>query len=309
MAAEKLTWRPQKILVGFDGSPGADDAVELARVFSGVDSEVLLVNVVPYLGPMPVSFYLLGYRETPEAKGFFQEACDVLEEADVQVRSYYGGSPAHVLTDIAEEEGFDLIVIGSPHRGSAGRALLGSVAQGLMHGAPVPTVAAPHGYAQRHHGHPREIAVSYDGMPESAAALRHGEVLARAWGASLKLLTVATVPTTVAGMLGYVPPLPKSPKEVLEDGLAAVDEEIPVEGRELDGRSIPIAIAEACEGADLLISGSRGYGPFSRVMIGSVSTALIHTAPCPVLIVPRPATNARRVSSEAQDEAPQPASQ
>lgn len=305
MAVKRLTWRPRKILVGFDGSAGAHDAVELARVFSIADSEVLLVNVVANPGPVATTFNFLGSRETPEAKGFFQEALDALEDADAQVRSYYGGSPAQVLTAIAEEEPFDLIVVGSPHRGSVGRALLGSVAQGLMYGAPLPTIVAPHGYAQRRHERPREIAVSFDGMPESVAALGHAEVLARAWAASLKVLTVATVPTTVAGMLGYVPPMPKSPKEVLEDGVASVDNEIPVEGRELDGPSIPVAIAEASEGADLLVSGSRGYGPFSRVMIGSVSTALIQAAACPVLIVPRPATP-QHASSEIHQEAPDP---
>ncbi|HSS43092.1 MAG TPA: universal stress protein [Solirubrobacterales bacterium] len=50
------------------------------------------------------------------------------------------------------------------------------------------------------------------------------------------------------------------------------------------------AIVEACEeaGADLLVAGSRNYGPVRRVLLGSVSTQLMHRAPCPVLVVPRP---------------------
>ncbi len=39
---------------------------------------------------------------------------------------------------------------------------------------------------------------------------------------------------------------------------------------------------------DLLVVGSRGYGPVLRVLLGSVSTRLIHIAPCPVLVIPRP---------------------
>lgn len=279
---------PERILVGFDGSSGAEDAVELARLFCRPGSEVLLVNVVPYLGPLPASAYLLGYHETPEAHSFFQVACDSLAPAKVEVRSYYGGSPAHVLTEVAEEEDFDLIVVGSPHRGKVGRALLGSVAEGLMHGSPVPTVAASRGYSERRHDPLRTIAVSYDGLPQSKAALRHAEGLAHGWNGSIRVLTVGSVPLTPAGMLGYVPPVPNPPADVLAAGVSSVDEAIPVEGHELTGRSIAGAISEACKQVDLLVCGSRGYGPFSRVMIGSVSTALIEAAPCPVMIVPRP---------------------
>ncbi len=276
----------RRVLIGFDGSPGAEDAVELARQLRAPESEALLVNVLPPIGPMQTSFFALGKADTPEAKESFREACDALG-GTAHVRSYYGGSPAHVLTEIAEDEAFDLIVVGSPHRGAIGRALLGSVARGLMHGAPVATIIAPRGYAAHTHDPIQVIAVSYDGMPESKAALTEAEVFARAWNASLRVLTVASLQTTIAGMLGYVPPMPGSPEEVLSDGVAGVDSDISVEGRQLEGRSIAVAIADACEDVDLLICGSRGYGPFSRVMIGSVSSALIHVAPCPVLVVPR----------------------
>jgi len=43
-----------------------------------------------------------------------------------------------------------------------------------------------------------------------------------------------------------------------------------------------------CGPDDLLMVGSRSYGPFARTLLGSVSSTLIHTAPCPVLVVPRP---------------------
>ncbi len=37
----------------------------------------------------------------------------------------------------------------------------------------------------------------------------------------------------------------------------------------------------------ILVVGSRGYGPLRRVLLGSVSTQLVKSAPCPVLVVPR----------------------
>jgi Universal stress protein UspA and related nucleotide-binding proteins len=41
-------------------------------------------------------------------------------------------------------------------------------------------------------------------------------------------------------------------------------------------------------GVDLLVLGSRGFGPVMRLLIGSVSSRVIRGAACPVMVVPRP---------------------
>jgi nucleotide-binding universal stress UspA family protein len=46
-------------------------------------------------------------------------------------------------------------------------------------------------------------------------------------------------------------------------------------------------LERAAEGVDLLVLGSRGYGPVLRLIAGSVSVRVIRNAPCPVLLVPR----------------------
>jgi nucleotide-binding universal stress UspA family protein len=51
---------------------------------------------------------------------------------------------------------------------------------------------------------------------------------------------------------------------------------------------IAIGAGHRGDEVDLLVVGSRGYGAFSRVMIGSVAAGLIHEAHCPVLVAPRP---------------------
>jgi nucleotide-binding universal stress UspA family protein len=38
---------------------------------------------------------------------------------------------------------------------------------------------------------------------------------------------------------------------------------------------------------DLLVCGSRGYGPMRRVLLGGVLRKLIRRAACPVVVVPR----------------------
>ena len=56
--------------------------------------------------------------------------------------------------------------------------------------------------------------------------------------------------------------------------------DIPVETRVVTG-PIPSALADAAEGADLLVTGSRGYGPRHSVLVGGVSRYLVDNAPCP----------------------------
>ena len=48
-------------------------------------------------------------------------------------------------------------------------------------------------------------------------------------------------------------------------------------------------LVEAAADADLLVLGARGYGPHQHVLVGSVSSKLMRSAPSPVLVLPRPA--------------------
>jgi nucleotide-binding universal stress UspA family protein len=45
------------------------------------------------------------------------------------------------------------------------------------------------------------------------------------------------------------------------------------------------AIVEAANDTDLIIVGSRGLNPIQRMLLGSVSSKVVHRAPCDVLVV------------------------
>jgi len=275
------------LLVGFDGSDGGRDALELARALAPAEARVLVVAVIPY-GPLPVDFSALEEGAAREAEPLFEEAREHLDGLEVECRAFGGGSAAQVITDIAEAEEIEMIVVGSPHRGAIGRALIGSVAESLLHGAPCAVVVSPRGYAAKRHDPFRHIAVAYDGTPESKAALGRAEALATLTGAGIEILTVVAPPMAMPGMIGYVPVDPPDPDRIVTEAIHSVDGGLTASGRRLDGPPAR-TLAEACEdGTDLLVAGSRGYGPVTRVLLGSVSTQLIHLAPSPVLVVPRP---------------------
>ncbi|HET8954993.1 MAG TPA: universal stress protein [Solirubrobacterales bacterium] len=278
-----------KILVGYDGSDGGRDALELARVLAeATDASVLVAAVLPY-GPLPIPYELLEEEEAERARPLFEEARERLGELEIETRAFGGGTPAGVINDLAEREEVETIVIGSPHRSTVGRVLLGSVADGLLHGAPCETVTAPRGYAAEQHGPFRTIAVAYDDTAEAKAALARAESLALACRATIVIFTVSAPPAVVPGATGYTPAVAPEAGPIVTRAVKGVDERLAATGRALAGTP-GATIAEACEevGADLLVAGSRGYGPVMRVLIGSVSTQLMHRAPCPVLVVPRP---------------------
>jgi nucleotide-binding universal stress UspA family protein len=277
-----------RLLVGYDGSDGGRDALELARVFGTVEgARALVVAIQPY-GQLPVPFAELERDAAAEAEPLLEEARKGLGGMEVETRAFGGGSAAGVITDLAESEQVDLVVLGSPHRGAVGRALIGSVAQSVLHGSPCPVAIAPRGYAEAPHEAFQRIAVAYDGAPESKAALATAGELAERSRAGVWVLTVVAPPVSLPGAVGYTPVKPPDPGRIIDEGVRMIGERARVEGRQLDGPPAAV-IAEACEeGVDLLVVGSRGYGPAMRVLLGSVSTRLINSAPCPVMVVPRP---------------------
>lgn len=277
------------LLVGYDGSDGGRDALALARVLGeATGAGALVVTVFPY-GPLPVPYEMLDEEEAEQAQPLFADARERLGDLEVETRAFGGGSAAGVINDLAEKEDVKTIVVGSPHRGPVGRTLVGSVADGLLHGAPCEVIVAPHGYAADEPGPFRTIAVAYDDTPESKAALARAEEIALACRATIAVYTVSSPPAMVPGPSGYTPAIPPEAGRIVTETVKHVNERIAATGRALSGVPGP-AIVKACEetDADLLVAGSRHYGPVMRVLLGSVSTQLAYKAPCPVLVVPRP---------------------
>src|SRR6266545_7116001 len=102
------------------------------------------------------------------------------------------GSPADTLQALAERGEADLVVLGSTHHAHVGSVAPGSIAEHLLHGARCRLVIAPKGYAQEDHSQDRlrVVAVGYDGMAESQAALEEAARLAGKFGGSIRVIGV-----------------------------------------------------------------------------------------------------------------------
>jgi nucleotide-binding universal stress UspA family protein len=287
---------PNPIIVGV--ALRDDDAAPIALAFALArlaGAPVALVTSYPYGGaPMFTSTAeVAAIREQAESRlELLAQDLGAGHEVSTHVRPEM--SPALALHDAAIELDAAAIVVGSTHRGTVGRVLAGNIAAGLLHGAPCPIAVAPRGYSEPSGGFKR-VGVAFVDLPEGRDALAVGAGLASATGASLTALTVMEPIQWAPALTSPGWEVPQSyqaehekraraafnaARELIPDAIAG-DVEL-LTGAPAD------ALARASAGLDLVICGSRGYGPVRSVMLGGVSRELSHSAACPLLLVPRP---------------------
>jgi nucleotide-binding universal stress UspA family protein len=119
------------------------------------------------------------------------------------------------------------------------------------------------------------------------AALAMARELAATSTATIHALDVVSLPTIVYG--GYVGP---SYQEAIEVPLERARQRLS-ELPDVTGRAVPGLAGEELaafgDEVDILVIGSRGYGPVQRLVLGSTSNYLARHARCPLLVLPRSA--------------------
>jgi nucleotide-binding universal stress UspA family protein len=268
----------ERVAVGYDGAAGGADALALGWLLADAAGAPLTIVAVG------------GGDDLASAAARAAASVPGAETRIVAARSAARG-----LHDVAAEIEADVLALGSSHRAGVGKVLAGSVTERVLHGAPCAIAVAPNGYAALEPGEPRVIAVGFDGLAESRAALVRATRLAEACGATLRVIAVDDPHNAVA--LGVAPgygatgAVATSSREYLEralhDALAGLPRSVRAAGTVVAGAAVDQLAAEADKGADLLFVGSRNYGPVRRVLLGGVSSKLVRCAPCPVLVVPR----------------------
>ncbi len=274
----------EKVLIGVDGRSGGRDAIALASRLADAGAELTLAHV-------DTGAVLPSYAISPGLSAAEHQASEELLERertaaglDAQIVTVDAGSAGAGLHEQADLQGADLLVVGSTRRGAIGRAMLGDDTRAALNGAPCAVAVAPGGRADD----PKPIArigVAYNATPESAAALAVARELAARTGASIHALEVISIPTVA--YTGIIPPdIGESIDVMLQEATRRMKDLPGVEGRAvygLPGEELAGFSAEV----DLLIAGSRGYGPVKRLVLGSTSNFLERHARCAVLVLPR----------------------
>ena len=131
------------------------------------------------------------------------------------------------------------------------------------------------------------IAVGVDGSRLSELALAWAVTEGRLRGATVRVLTAWEYPVVVAGMEGV---LDDSNVEAAARHTQAIvlgkvaHEGVDVIAEVVHGSGSSVLI-DASKQADLVVVGSRGYGGFTGLLLGSVSTQVVHHAACTVVVV------------------------
>lgn len=282
---------PAPILAAFDPFTEDRAPVELALATSArTGAPVLAVSVYPWDVP--------DGRVEAQAGGVTptiveQATRRLREHCDVEIRIVTDLSVPHALTELAQDERAALLVVGSTSRGRVDRVLTGSTAERLLHGAPCPIALAPRGYVRTPLG---TIAVGFADTAEGRAALVSAHALAARFGARLRVVAALHPSGGLdASLAGGVKPLRSVRLEgrhraevraALDRALAALPAGVEVED-ELHVGDPAETLLRISENVDLLVCGSRGYGPLRSVLLGGVSRRLVDAAHCPVLVLPR----------------------
>ena len=141
----------------------------------------------------------------------------------------------------------------------------------------------------------KPILLATDGSPSAAEATLRAVELARAIDATLVAVAVEHVTVPSYGYYGYseiVSELQKIEREHVEKTLAqakavATEAHIPCETVAGSGPVVDeICRVARLRDAQMIVIGAHGWGPVRRMLHGSVSTAVLHEAPCAVLVVP-----------------------
>jgi nucleotide-binding universal stress UspA family protein len=258
----------ENVLVGVDGGPNARDAVALAQRLLDRDGQLTLAHV--HRGEMPSIEQL-----QPELAA---------ADANLELKSVVASHAGAGLHQQADAQHADLLVVGSCSHGLLGRAMLGDDTAAALNGAPCAVAVAARGYAEQRHPI-KTVGVAYNASPESSAALDFARRLAASAGASIKALEVVSIPSIA--FTGIVPAaIGDSVDAMLDSASARMGALHDVDASAVYG--LPgEELAAFSARVDLLVVGSRGYGPVKRLVLGSTSNHLARHARCSLLVLPR----------------------
>ncbi|XGI84496.1 universal stress protein [Halorutilales archaeon Cl-col2-1] len=280
-----------KILIPTDGSDCADEAARHAvRIAERFGSELHVLNAVET------------HEYAPTEGGSIERQVDVVEEEGRQavesvsdmaskrdvgtVEKVSYGSVHDVVLDYVDNEGIDLIVMGTHGRKGFQRLLLGSNAARILRRSEVPVFTVPSRGEDESDYVYDEILLPTDGSPGSKAAVENAVEIARQYGSTVHVVYVIDV--RVGSSTGVIPDvvtaLEKEGERATREIADEIDEETEVVTdvvMGVPGREITDYSRE--HGIDLIAMGTHGRKGIGRLLLGSTAETTVRTSDVPVL--------------------------
>jgi nucleotide-binding universal stress UspA family protein len=325
----------RKILVPLDGSPLAERALPYAETLArSHGAQLVLVRAVE-AHVLPGRDHPDAQRAVvSEADAYltrWAKRLTAMSGLDVETAVYYGTAERGIVEEVTLR-GADLVVMSTHGRSGLGRFIMGSVADHVLRHAPVPVMLVPAGCHQSWSIAATAPAVSSPAAPALPAARREVAAPPRPF----RVLVPLDGSHFVTEALDVVPQVggPRGMQIILLSALELVPALVYAAGmeqstRDLESEALGVraylegeaswprgmagqaevevavgpaahAIAECArdKNVDLIVMATLGRGGLSRLVLGSVATALLHLAHCPVLLV-RPVGVRERVDETA----------
>jgi len=277
-----MTWR-----VGLDGSDGAASALRWANaVAEGRGERVAPVAawhlpfpITALAGRRPIDVDRAGLKAEVEFHAL--EAIAALDDAEhVDSPQIIEGHPGDVLCELADAD--TPVVVGRRGAGGLRHRVLGSVSQHVATHADGPVVVVPEDWSARPL---RKVVVGFDGSDHAGDALRWALSVAPSDAEVELLIAIDVIPWLSPELVVDRHP---DEYEAAHERLGAAADAVDPEGRatrHFVAHGPRQALGDASGDADLVVVGPRGIGGFARAILGSVTTWLLHDAPCPVAVV------------------------
>jgi nucleotide-binding universal stress UspA family protein len=289
-----------RVVIGYDGSEASEDAVAFGLTWCRSTGDVPIVaTVYPEEHPLGIG------RVDVEWATYVREQAEIIQDnaratvGDAALyRNVASTSAAHGLADLADDVEAAMVIVGTTTEETGlTRALLGTSTERLLHGATVPVTVVPPGWRQSAPDRISSIGVAYVDTRDGREALRRAVRVALRIPARLTLYSVLGQSSERYSYLvgrtdeqAFVDKARDSYGKALEFAAAGVPPELEPRTVLLEGSVVESLTALGPDDVDMLVCGSRGYGPVRRVQLGGVSSPLIRRARLPVAVVPRATT-------------------
>jgi nucleotide-binding universal stress UspA family protein len=300
------------VLIGYDGSAESEQAIRAAAELLA-PRRAIVAHVWDSLSE------LLLHRDLDDLSGSLREAADELDAEDAQAAERLArrgaelaeatgleatpatarGKPRawRTLLELADEHDAAALVVGSRGLGGVKSALLGSVSSALLGHSRRPVLVVP-GDGARGSG---PAVIAYDGSEHARAGIEAAGRLLRGRDALVQTVWTSYESIASAGVAGAPATVVTTAIERLDDEARQAAQRTADEGAELAAAAGLEVRAEAlrgdrntgralihsveAQGAAAVVVGSRGRSAFGAALTGSVSRAIVHAAPAPVLVV------------------------